>query len=84
MSTIAKKYQKLLGKMKAIDDAIEELRNECEHIEAIACFKSDTGNWCKADDSYWIEVDCPCCGMRYCFDSVNDKEQYDSWVSRVV
>jgi hypothetical protein len=39
-----------------------ELQLECKHPFATKTAKADTGNWCKADDSYWYEFKCPDCG----------------------
>ena len=41
------------------------LQTGCEHPSAIKIPKADTGNWCKADDSYWYECSCPDCGRRW-------------------
>ena len=44
---------------------LKELQKECRHRKVIKEAHSDTGNWCKADDSYWYTFDCPECGKHW-------------------
>jgi len=37
----------------------------CKHENAIKVPKSDVGNWCPHDDSYWYECTCPDCGKYW-------------------
>jgi sugar-specific transcriptional regulator TrmB len=53
---------------KKISNAVNEvtkLREECLHPNKTSVPKSDTGNYCKADDRYWVEHHCPNCGKRW-------------------
>jgi hypothetical protein len=38
---------------------------DCKHPNATKLLKSDTGNLCKADDSYWMDCVCPDCGKHW-------------------
>lgn len=48
---------------------IEDIKNQCPHNDVIGQYKGNTGNWCKDDDSYWIEAECQDCGKRFNIDS---------------
>lgn len=43
----------------------EALRDACKHNDTISTYKSDTGNWCRADDRYWIDHKCYDCGKQW-------------------
>lgn len=64
--------------IKALEFMIEEnqkrikhLRAVCDHPEEKRTFKygSDTGNWSKSDDCYWVDIACAC-GKNWRLDSV--------------
>jgi len=55
------KVEKLVAKISKIYEQIFEIQNACPHTNATKKCDSDTGNWCKADDSYWYEFKCPDC-----------------------
>lgn len=61
---------------------INDLQKVCSHEDVTAEYKANTGNWCEADDSYWVAVKCNDCG---CYFTVNseDKDGYRYWGSRV-
>lgn len=44
-----------------------ELQEACPHPLLLREVKnnSNTGNWCRDDDSYWAEHHCTMCGMRW-------------------
>jgi len=42
-----------------------EFREKCEHKYVKIESHSDTGNWCKSDDSYWYSIECKCCDKRW-------------------
>jgi hypothetical protein len=44
---------------------LNHLQESCTHEGAAKVAKSDTGNYCKQDDSYWYDFDCPVCGKRW-------------------
>lgn len=45
--------------------AEKELQAICQHPFADKKYRSDTGNWDRSQDSYWIEFKCPDCGRRW-------------------
>lgn len=59
----------LLRKQDAIQSQIDRIRLSCKHPNIEFENKSNTGNWCDADDSYWISIDCLDCGAKITFDS---------------
>lgn len=62
---IAQKYQE-----------IKNLQQICGHDKVIGEYKSNTGNWCPGDDSYWIDAVCEDCGKRWSIDSKEDDHLY--------
>jgi hypothetical protein len=40
-------------------------QSNCEHQYVTVKPESDTGNWCKSDDSYWYVITCKCCELRW-------------------
>lgn len=58
---IKNKVTKIREKMQALNAQLLYLQEECQHQNAVKENKSDTGNWCKADDCYWTECKCPDC-----------------------
>lgn len=53
-----RKIVKWRQKLTAIQDA-------CTHKGAVKVAGANTGNWCKQDDSYWYDFDCPVCGKHW-------------------
>lgn len=43
-------------------DAIRDLKDTCPHNNVKRVARSDTGNWCRADDAYWTDASCEVCG----------------------
>lgn len=43
----------------------ELLQGMCHHENKIGRYGSDTGNWDKNDDDYWISCTCKDCGKTY-------------------
>jgi hypothetical protein len=48
-----------------IYNVIRDLQNTCPHNDSKRVHKSDTGNWCRADDSYWTDCKCNVCGKTW-------------------
>jgi hypothetical protein len=42
-------------------DNIKELQKICKHENVIVEHRYDNGNYCKADDIYWDQFNCPDC-----------------------
>lgn len=49
-------------------DAEEELQTLCQHPNVIKKHESDTGNWDRSQDCYWISYRCPDCDKRWTVD----------------
>lgn len=65
----SQKKSLMRGRVAALDQLIAELtrqkyqlQSKCRHHHAVAEYKSDTGNWSKSDDRYWINFRCYDCG----------------------
>lgn len=58
---------------------LEALREECPHDNKAGEYKSDTGNLCEYDDSYWIQGVCLDCGKRFHIDSKKDPQGYKTF-----
>jgi hypothetical protein len=65
----------VIRRRKTIDNQLEkwynaekELQSICQHPNVIKKYESDTGNWCRSDDSYWIRYHCPDCDKRWTVD----------------
>lgn len=64
MNTL-EKYEELMRKQAEITKEILALQHSCSHINTTKVAKSDTGNYCKADDAYWYECKCRICGKYW-------------------
>jgi len=58
---IKTKYDRIQRRLLKARDDLLTLQAECTHEGAEKTYRGDTGNWCRADDSYWIEFRCPHC-----------------------
>lgn len=58
-------YLKLAETSAIALDALLTFRENCEHKYVKIEAHSDTGNWCKSDDSYWYSIECKCCDKRW-------------------
>lgn len=57
----------LEAEIKSLQFKHTSLQQLCSHPKEIVnkVHKSDTGNWDKGDDSYWIEYHCTCCNKKW-------------------
>lgn len=55
------KVEKLQAKIAVIDAQIREIQTLCPHPNVYKVPKADTGNWCRSDDEYWYQCECPEC-----------------------
>jgi len=62
---IARTYADLQSQLTRLYNAVTKLQTDCTHPNAVETPKSDTGNWCRGDDSYWYEYECPDCHKRW-------------------
>jgi hypothetical protein len=76
---ITKEINKLTDQINLRYKKIQELQNSCPHEDVQGEYKANTGNWCKDDDSYWIEAKCWDCGKRWNIDSKDQPDLYRSF-----
>lgn len=63
MSQIAgRQIARINDKISKLAKDKQDIMNSCPHYGLIATPGADTGNWCKADDQYWYDYECPYCG----------------------
>lgn len=60
-NSIKTKILALREDIAGINKQITELQDSCEHKNVKKEHKGDSGNYCRDDDRYWIEYDCPDC-----------------------
>lgn len=65
MSSIAERREALQQIFREGQALMEALKEECPHLEYIATYDGDTGNWCRDDDCYWVVLECQHCGKRH-------------------
>ena len=63
--SITEKVRKLNERQKKIDGEIKRLQEVCPHPNVTQKYGSNTGNWDRGDDYYWIDWNCPDCGKRW-------------------
>lgn len=61
-SSIMQRRIQIEQQMEQAYMSLKSLREECTHPSLVGTFKSDTGNWSRLDDEYWVEFKCPDCG----------------------
>lgn len=59
---IQKRRATIEKKLAEWNKELIELQHQCPHAEAIATPGADTGNFCRADDTFWTMFKCPDCG----------------------
>lgn len=69
-----KKILRLQKKIGELYLKIAEEREKCEHKNLTIKYGADTGNWCRSDDTYWLDVKCDDCGQTFHYTS--DKPEY--------
>lgn len=52
-------------KIAKLVDVKNQIIEECDHADVTRVYKSNTGNWCPQDDSYWTEFTCNTCGKKW-------------------
>ena len=62
--SVRTKMNTLIRKKNNIDEQLKELQSQCTHENFTGTYGCDTGNWCRDDDSYWINFTCLDCDMR--------------------
>lgn len=64
-TSIAKRRMTLVKRIHSIMEKMNALQEECTHPNCVSEHHSDTGNYCKQDDSYWTDHKCPDCGKHW-------------------
>ena len=64
-SAIKKTGEKLRNKIEKLYADLSDLQKTCNHPRATKRAGSNTGNWCKSDDCYYYDCECPDCGYRW-------------------
>lgn len=65
MNAIQKKRAQLELRLTPAQNELAVLRTNCPHEAVKRMAKSDTGNWCAADDRYWTACECLDCGKHW-------------------
>lgn len=55
------KVLRIKAKISKLTNEIIEIQDRCSHENVIKEARSDTGNFCKADDYYWYDCKCQDC-----------------------
>ncbi|ELL7856502.1 hypothetical protein ENKO_114 [Klebsiella phage fENko-Kae01] len=81
------RVQELKKQAAAIYQKLEKITDNCNHNHMTIKAYSDTGNYCRSDDSYWYEAKCRACGKTWNVDQDEDsivKERHRSGDRRVI
>ena len=63
---VQRRRDTIQNKISLWENKLASLQNEeCPHIQFENKAGSDTGNWCKQDDSYWYDYHCFDCGKMW-------------------
>ncbi len=68
---IKQKIEKLKKDILKKQQEIINLQSECQHENLIGKYSADTGNWCRDDDSYWVDFKCEDCGKQWMEDQTD-------------
>ena len=44
---------------------LKEIQKRCKHLKATKKYNGNSGHFCSADDSYWIDCYCPTCLKKW-------------------
>lgn len=70
------KAYRLREEIEALFEELHKHQSRCKHRKVEVTHKSDTGNYCPQDDSYWIDAYCPVCLKKWTVDSNDNPEEY--------
>lgn len=62
---IKRRLETLTKRSNTIQLEIRQLQESCPHENKSSIPASDTGNWCKSDNKYWIDHRCFDCGKYW-------------------
>jgi hypothetical protein len=60
-NVVVRERLRLEAMIKKYEDKLEALQEKCQHPDVVKRHKSDTGNWDRGQDCYWMEFSCPDC-----------------------
>lgn len=70
-----KDVEDIQNRIKGLQTQLQFIQDNCEHGNIAYKYKSNTGNYCPSDDSYWVDIKCLDCGCRKTYYD-DDKEGY--------
>jgi len=59
------RYSELKFQYEALHNAFSNLQKVCKHKNTLTTYDSDTGNYDRSQDKYWIEYKCYDCGKYW-------------------
>lgn len=71
-AVINDKMAELHKQQAALIQKMEIIQSNCHHNHMTVSAHSDTGNYCRSDDSYWYNGICRACGMTFREDQSTD------------
>jgi DNA repair exonuclease SbcCD ATPase subunit len=63
---------------------MEAFQSKCNHTQVYGKLSSDTGNYDRTQDDYWIDAICPECGRYFTAFASNNEEEYLSLRKRMI
>lgn len=64
----------LKERIKEYNKKISNWQSKCSHENTFGVYKGVTGNWCKNDDSYWIDAKCYSCDKKFFVESLSQNK----------
>lgn len=83
IARLEKKIHKLEGQIRDCEEAIRLLQEVCTHENIVGEYFSDTGNWDKMNDDYWIDATCTDCNMKFHASLKQDKWLYEELSEKI-
>lgn len=62
---IKRRLETLTKRSNAVKLEILQLQESCMHVNKLGILGSNTENWCKSDDTYWVDHTCSDCGKYW-------------------
>lgn len=84
MSDVQLRVKRIRGMQRRLIDEIKAIQDACTHENKTGIYEGDTGNFCKQDDRYWIDVHCQDCDKVWTIDSVADEKEYINFDGKMV
>lgn len=84
MSDIKEKVKRIGSMQERLGLELRQVQEACPHSSKEGQYKSDTGNYCPEEDSYWIAAKCLECNKVWSIDSKVDNVEYYTFTGRKV